>query len=568
MTKVQFRVLYRQFLFRVIDLELLSSQGEISKLLGQIAALLVFFSLLVSFGVWALAGSHMRTPALLIGSWGMEHFLIATTMLAVGLFAVLSWDSMFPDRRDVLVLAPLPVRARTVFLAKVAAVATALGVMVAALNVLTGLPAPLAFSPLNSGVLGLARSFAAYWVTMLTAGTFIFCCLLGIQGLAAQILPHRQFLRMSSFLQMAAFCLLVGVYFLQPPLATPQALTAAQNQGWLACLPSYWFLGLFQELNGSMRPALTPLAWRAWIGLGIATCIATLAYLLSYFRTLRKIVEEPDIVPRSRGARWLPRFGDPLQTAIGQFSVRTLFRSRQHRLILAFYSGIGFALVIFWVKTPYAQEQLSAASVGSLWHQLNAPLLAASIVMMFFWVVGIRATFAMPLELRANWIFRITALGGVTEYLAASRRAFYALAVFPVLAASAAVFPSLWPCWPALGHLVILGLLGLILCDLCLAGFQKIPFACSYLPGKSNVTRAFWLCIFVFILLVAKGSELERRALERPAGYAIMLAILVVAMVCSRWRTTAIAKSGGARLQFEELPPPAVQILGLHLDRM
>ena len=55
-----------------------------------------------------------------------EHFLISTTMLAVGLFAVLSWDATFPDKRDVLVLAPLPVRARTIFLAKVAAVAPSL----------------------------------------------------------------------------------------------------------------------------------------------------------------------------------------------------------------------------------------------------------------------------------------------------------------------------------------------------------------------------------------------------------------------------------------------------------
>ena len=33
----------------------------------------------------------------MVGAWTMEHFLIATTMLAVGLFAVLSWESTFPD---------------------------------------------------------------------------------------------------------------------------------------------------------------------------------------------------------------------------------------------------------------------------------------------------------------------------------------------------------------------------------------------------------------------------------------------------------------------------------------
>ena len=48
--------------------------------------------------------------------WNTQHFLIATTMLVMGLFAVLSWDSTFLDRRDVLVLAPLPVRPRMIFL--------------------------------------------------------------------------------------------------------------------------------------------------------------------------------------------------------------------------------------------------------------------------------------------------------------------------------------------------------------------------------------------------------------------------------------------------------------------
>ena len=53
MEKLQFRILYRQFLFRMVDPELLSAhaQGDMSKLLGQFAALLVFLGLgLASFG--------------------------------------------------------------------------------------------------------------------------------------------------------------------------------------------------------------------------------------------------------------------------------------------------------------------------------------------------------------------------------------------------------------------------------------------------------------------------------------------------------------------------------------
>src|SRR5258708_34355097 len=97
-------------------------------------------------GVFTFAGSHMAPPARLAFPLVIEHFLIATTMLVVGLFAVLSWDSTFPDRRDVLVLAPLPVHARTMFLAKVAAVATALSLTVALLHGASGIIWPIAFA--------------------------------------------------------------------------------------------------------------------------------------------------------------------------------------------------------------------------------------------------------------------------------------------------------------------------------------------------------------------------------------------------------------------------------------
>jgi CubicO group peptidase (beta-lactamase class C family) len=146
MMKRQFRVLYREFLLRIVDLELLAPQGDISKLLGQFAALLTIISLWILLPSVGLAAISLPDDLGLVFAWVEAHFLISTTMLVVGLFAVLSWESVFPDRRDVLVLAPLPVRAHTLFLAKVAAVATALSLTVVALNVFPGIAAPFAFA--------------------------------------------------------------------------------------------------------------------------------------------------------------------------------------------------------------------------------------------------------------------------------------------------------------------------------------------------------------------------------------------------------------------------------------
>jgi CubicO group peptidase (beta-lactamase class C family) len=937
--KVQFRVLYREFLFRMVDVELLSAQaqGDMTKLFGQFAALLLFLSVLFSFPALNFGAGNIPPLERLIVAFSAEHFLIATTMLVVGLFAVLSWDSTFPDRRDVLILSPLPVRARTLFLARAAALATALSLAVALLHLPAGLAWPLGlnyraeaqtvpaltydpavapvdasslqsmlnrelagaqnaggplapgtgaglaigvvkhgsrrvvtfgtarpdsifeigsitktftglllaqmadkgkvrldepvrellpegtvtkprgkeitlldlatqqsglplmpgnmntvdkdnpysdyraadlydylakrgvrkpadahflYSNLGFGLLGVAladraqaawpdlvrdtilgpleikdtvvslspdqqnrfmqghdehhrpvhawdvadglagagalrstagdmltyleanlhpeklnlaaagatsprsslsaalrkshqlqadvgprtrialgwlysadsgtyyhsggtggfssyacfnpkddyavivllnsspalpfadllgehvrqrlagepafsldllsipasggllqflRLLAAYWITMLAAGTFVFCCVLGIQGLAA-LLPRPLFLRVSSLLQLAAFSALVSVYFLQPILATPTTILEAQSHGIHSWSPSYWFLGLFQQLSGS--PALAPLARRAWIALAIATCGTAAVYLLSYFRMLRKIVEEPDIVPLSRRA-WMPGFAHAFGQAVVQFSMRTLMRSRRHRVILAFYLGTGFAITIYLLKGSAAQLQSSVAAGGGPWQQLGTPLLAASIVMMGCWIVGTRAVFSLPIDLRANWIFRVVPLGRGPACLTARRRALYALSVAPVWVASALLFFSIAPWRFAAEHLAIVGLLSIILAELCLSGDQRIPFTCSYLPGKSKLHVTFWLCVGLIVALIKKAAEFERQALEEPRHYALLVGALAVVAILARWRNAAATLDEDA-VRFEAEENDSILVLGLH----
>jgi hypothetical protein len=569
MAKIQFRILYREFLFRMIDLEVLSAQGNLSKLLGQFAAILVLISVIQTFGAIGI-DSHLPRQAFLIALWRPEHGLIATTMLVVGIFAVLSWGSTFPTKRDVMVLAPLPVRARTLFLAKVAASGAALGLTVGALHILSGLVWPLALAPQSSSLLDLIlspsiyRAFAAYWITMAASGAFILCSVLCLQGLAAQLLARRLFLRLSSFLQLASFCAFLCIYFLEPSLATPKALAAPENQNLLAWLPSYWFLGLLQQLNGWMDPSAVTLARRAWMGLAAVITGATIVFLLSYYRTLRKVAEEPDITPGFRAWRWWPPFGNPMQTAVVQFSVRTLLRSRQHRLILAFYWGVGLSMIIFLLRTP-TQRQLAAASEGVFTHKPEIALLFSSIALLCFAILGVRVLFSIPLDLKANWIFRVVPIHGGIDCLSASRRTLLVLGVAPVLAASTIFFLSIWAWQEALGHLVVLALLALIMSELCLSNFRKIPFTCSYLPGKSYAHMTIF-AVALLSLLLHKGAQIERSALTSLHLYVELATVLLVVGAIARWRTSRLARMPDAELQFEDRPEPAIAGLGLFRD--
>ncbi len=555
----EFRVLYREFLFRVVDLELLAPQGDIAKLLGQFAAILICLSFTLSVRAMFLSPNNLPPQMLRAVVWERENMLIATTMLAVGMFAVLSWDSAFLNRRDVMVLAPLPVRPRTLLVAKIAALATALSLTILAFNALTGLAWPMVFAGTNIGSRDVIRSFAAYWATMIAAGVFILCSVLGLHGLAAQ-LPRRRYLRVSALLQMAAFCVLLSVYLLEPAPLSAQNLGVLESRHLLAWLPTYWFFGLFQVLNGSVpdevRTTILALARRAELGLAIAISAAGTAFVVSHFRTLRKIVEEPDITPGAGGIHWLPRFGNSMTTAIVHFSIRTLMRSRQHRVILAFYLGLGFAIVVLFLQAPPPRQQALSASV-------SVPGLLASVLMMACAVAGARVVFAMPLQLKANWIFRVTPLPAPLGLLNAIRRSLLVLSVVPVWAISAGALLWIWPWRIGAEHVIALGLFGFVLADISLRGFQKIPFTCSYLPG-AGYRRFLTVWSMLFITVTAVGFE--QRALDSPGRYALMIAILCVAVGWARWWSVTRANAPEAALLFEEAETPAIFALDLHRD--
>lgn len=410
--------------------------------------------------------------------------------------------------------------------------------------------------PANGGFIGLIRAFVVYWVTMFAASAFIFCCVLGLQGLAAQ-LPRRYFLRLSPLLQSAVLCVVVGTYFLQPTWATPETLVSAQSNGLLSWSPSFWFLGFYQQLSGC--PELAMSARRAWLALAIALSLTALAYALSYFRTLRKIVEEPDILPGAHRTLCLPSFAASPQSTIVLFSIRTLLRSRPHRMILAFYLGIALAITILLVKSPSANT--------ASWHDIGTPLLASTALVMIFAVVGTRVAFSLPVDLPANWIFRTAPLGAGSACRSGYRRSLWTLAVAPVWFTSAALLLGLWPWRMALAHLLLIACLAAGLVEFFLPGNQKIPFACAWLPGRSNFHIAFVICALLLSQLTVRGAEWEKIALlQRPAQiYMLSLAFCVFA-TCARLRAYLASRSElTSSLEFEAAP--SWQTVSLNLPK-
>ncbi|MGH9589247.1 MAG: hypothetical protein ACRD25_02585 [Terracidiphilus sp.] len=534
---LEFRVLYAQFLARVVDLEALSIEADIPRFIAQFAGVLILIDLFRTLGFF-IFGQPMLTE---------QSFLSGTTLIA-GLVAVATWDNIFPDRRDVMVLGPLPVKPSTVLMAKLAASGSLLGVGVLALNFGIGIALPL----VAGAWWRYPRVFAAYWITAAGAAVAVYGAVVAVQGIAAALLPQRWFLRLSAILQLAGFALFLSMWLFQPSFASTEALARAQRQGILNRWPVFWFLALFAQISGVFPFTSTELARRAWVILGAVLVGAGVSLLLCYKRTMKKNVEEPDLVPRQSSRRWMIPMGDSVQTAVVQFTMRSLARSRQHRVVYAFFLAIAFAVAVSTVTGVAASHHVQP---------ITTSFLISTLVMLCLAVLGLRSIFSLPVSLKANWVLQITQLSPSEGYIAATRRAMLAMATIPVWLTAAGLALFYRP-WHQVGeHLLVLALAASIITDVSLMGVSKIPFACSYLPGKSNVQYIFWAYALAFVPLAWIFSSYEQSVLDRPLAYSLLVAELSVAAL-GIWLINR-RRAESAVLYYEEQESQVITTLGI-----
>ncbi len=549
----QFRILYRDFLTRMVDLELVTAGADAHGLIVRFGSLLAALSFVLAYMmVPRYATSGWPHGRLVIFARSDEEFLISATITVAGLCAVTAWNTVFPDRRDSLILGLIPVLTRTMILARIAAIGTVLGAAITVVNCFTGVAFPFV---LATGFLDGLRSFAAWWLTMAAAGIFTFCAGLALQGAASQLLPMRSFLRISGFLQLAAMFAVLASFFLAPPFdnVTPPLY-----------FPSFWFVGLLHKLRGDADIVFDPLAMRALTALAMVIPSSVALYFLSWSRNVRRIVESPEILPAKRPgiAKIVAKIlaPAPFERAILLFTARSLARSRQLRMMLAIYGGFGFALSLAFSKS------LLAGNSPESWNRPNGPFLIAGLLLLSCAVVGVRAVFALPLSLRSNWIFRITAVHRPAAYFAAVRKSLFALAALPAWVITAVWYLAIWPGRPALEHIVVLVLTGIVFVERSLYQFRKIPFTCSWLPGSthSKMKAGVWGC--VFLVLANAGAAIELWTMEKAARMIALLTILCAAAFYSRMHTVEFAADPNNRLQFEDLPPADIYALDLRQD--
>src|SRR5512135_2892583 len=121
-TRQRYATLIRHFLAHFFQSELIPRQAEARVTLIQILALAATPGLVIMCGLLRKYARLAPLPAAAahLASLDEKCLFLYFSMVVIGLVAVLEWDTLFPDRRDYLILGPLPIKAGTIFLSKAA----------------------------------------------------------------------------------------------------------------------------------------------------------------------------------------------------------------------------------------------------------------------------------------------------------------------------------------------------------------------------------------------------------------------------------------------------------------
>src|SRR6202046_5265942 len=137
----------------------------------------------------------------LLVSFPDEYFFIVLSMTVTGAVAVWRWDAIFPDRRDYMNLAHLPISTRTIFFANFVAVLFLVGLLALDVNAASCLLFPMVVTAAQSQFLFFLKFAWVHAVGVVLASIFSFFAVFTLLGLLMALLPPRAFRRISSYVR-------------------------------------------------------------------------------------------------------------------------------------------------------------------------------------------------------------------------------------------------------------------------------------------------------------------------------------------------------------------------------
>jgi len=573
MFRSQVPLLARHFFWRFLDNDLVSPDTDVRETGALLLAFLAVPSLLgTGLLLFMYANPYVTPYQRLVMALPDKFGYICWSMLVMALVTIIDWDALSLDARDYAILGPLPIPSGTLLAGKLLALGLFVTAIVVAVNLVPTVFYPMVYLSSTAARMSLPLGVwmvLAHGVSTVGAAVFAFLSVVALRSLLLFVLGPRLFRRVSLPVQFLAVLGLVITFF---SLSSSSLRTGGRGLFWS---PPMWFLGLYEAISSRMlpgmpsdtvlydvigarmlpgmgrdrgllralvdreheaqatyagfAPVLHQLAPMALVALAAIALVAFALYFAGHFRHASQMRQAAASQPAMGGKfrrtlegvarRAIVR--DPLAQASFFFTWQTLARSARHKLFLAGYIA-GAALVIYTLAAP-----LVVRHATWVLHTPSVTVLSLQFVLSFFVLVGLRSVFAIPAELRANWVFRLTAGGDVARYLSGVRRMLTVLVVVPMFLGLVPVHAHLYGVPTALLHASFGILWTLVLVEFLLLGFEKLPFTCSHVSGKGGV-RVFWPAYFFgFVMYSFVFAAFEAGALRNGPKAVVLLVVLL-----------------------------------------
>ena len=171
-------------------------------------------------------------------------------------------------------------------------------------------------------------------------------------------------------------------------------------------------------------------------------------------------------------------------------------------------------------------------------------------------IAGIRVLVDRPVALEANWIFRLTETARTSRYASGLRKAVFIKFLVPLFMGVLAVHAVLWDFRAAVVHAAF----GLIVSGLALQAafyrYRKIPFACSWVPGKLKLQFTAIPVLVGLLLTMMALSAIEKSVLADPVRAVVFIAFAAGAGLALGQGNRRYDR--GASLRYEEEPEAAM----------
>ena len=300
--KSRFQLLLRLFRDRFLENDTVSPGGGFQTNIYQMLGVLIAVPVIAGFFVMPEFLALSLRPTSAQTEWALRSLRLwfpAYSFEVAGFASLFYWDSLFPDRRDFLILVPFPIQLRELLAARLTALALFVLLLGTAVNLAPdSMVLSIMFIP-KLRYTGL-RLAAAQIAATGGASTFAFLMVAAGQGILINLTSVRIFRRISPWIQMFGMSAMVLTVLGFPVYSAFLKPAVEQKQLWLYLFPPAWFCGLYEMFLGGQNPFLVSLGMLAIKMTALAMLVIFVTWGFGFRRHFRRTLESEDALHRPR----------------------------------------------------------------------------------------------------------------------------------------------------------------------------------------------------------------------------------------------------------------------------